>query len=172
MHTWRATALALGLAVQLSPTSAHALDAFEIEVYDGTANAPRDFSVELHLNHYAAGPGANDGTELALRAQTHFTLEPSFGLFRWWEVGGYLQAAERADGHFDFAGAKLRSKFVTTTAFQSTFDWAPTWSFRGAETSTKRRVGRPASPNPRLGGRPLARRRESRFLACRCRART
>ena len=55
--------------------------------------------------------------ELPLLGQTHATLEPSYGVFPWWEVGGYLQTALRADGHFDYAGVKLRSKFVSPPSF-------------------------------------------------------
>src|SRR5262249_36800104 len=45
--------------------------------------------------------------------QTHLTFEPSFGMTPWWEIGGYLQTTLRGDGHFDYAGSKVRSKFVT-----------------------------------------------------------
>src|SRR5262249_54500624 len=44
--------------------------------------------------------------------QTHLTLEPSLGLTPWWEIGAYLQSTIRPDGQFDYAGVKLRSKFV------------------------------------------------------------
>jgi hypothetical protein len=92
---------------------ARAVDPFEIQVYDGTANAPRVFGLELHLNHVATGHGTATAPEIPLLGQTHATLEPSFGIFPWWEVGCYLQSALRADGHVDYAGFKLRSKFVT-----------------------------------------------------------
>src|ERR1700742_1445720 len=111
----RVTALAVAVAGAVSSAArpAHAVDPFEIQVYDGTANAPGVFGLELHLNHVATGYGTATPPEIPLRGQTHATLEPSFGLFPWWEVGCYLQSALRADGHVDYAGAKLRSKFVT-----------------------------------------------------------
>jgi hypothetical protein len=96
---------------------ARALDPFEIQVYDGTANAPHVFGLELHLNHVATGDATAPPPETPLRGQTHATLEPSFGLFPWWEIGCYLQSALRADGHVDYAGAKLRSKFVVPPSF-------------------------------------------------------
>ncbi len=105
------------LAVFLTARSARALDPFEIQVYDGTANAPHVFGLELHLNRVATGYATATAPELPLRGQTHVTLEPSFGLFPWWEIGAYLQSALRADGHYDFAGVKLRSKFVTPPSF-------------------------------------------------------
>ena len=106
---------AVGLAalIALASPRARALDPFEIQVYDGTANAPGAFGLELHLNHVATGHASATSPELPLLGQTHATLEPSYGLFPWWELGAYLQTSLRADGRFDYAGVKLRSKFVT-----------------------------------------------------------
>jgi hypothetical protein len=113
----RICALAAALAMAASTTPARAIDPFEIQVYDGTSNAPRVFGLELHLNHWATGHASATAPELPLRGQTHFTLEPSYGLFPWWELGAYLQTAVRAGGHYDWAGVKLRSKFVTPPSF-------------------------------------------------------
>lgn len=110
---------ALVAATLLCSASARAGDPFEIQVYDGTANAPGVFGLELHLNDWATG-NRTDFTppEAPLHGQFHATLEPSFGLFPWWEIGGYLQGAVRTDdGVVDWAGAKLRSKFVTPPSF-------------------------------------------------------
>ncbi len=108
------------LAVSLvlaAPRPAHALDPFEIQVYDGTANSPGAVGVELHLNHVATGQASATPPEVPLLGQTHATLEPSYGLFSWWELGGYFQTSLRADGHFDYAGVKLRNKFVSPPSF-------------------------------------------------------
>jgi hypothetical protein len=113
----RAVAAASALVSALAAPPARALDPFEIQVYDGTANAPRVFGLELHLNRVATGYASATPPELPLRGQTHLTLEPSFGLFPWWELGAYFQTALRADGHYDWAGLKLRSKFVTPPSF-------------------------------------------------------
>jgi hypothetical protein len=96
--------------------SALAIDPFEIQVYDGTANDPHVFGLELHTNGVIRGLPQTapplPAPELAQDHQLHFTLEPSYGIFSWWEIGGYFQTAI-ADGSFDYAGVKLRSKFVT-----------------------------------------------------------
>jgi hypothetical protein len=92
---------------------AAAVDPFEIQVYDGTANPPGVPGLELHLNEWATGHRDATPPELPLHGQLHATLEPSFGVLPWWEVGGYLQTSLREDGTFDYAGVKLRSKFVT-----------------------------------------------------------
>jgi hypothetical protein len=88
------------LAVVLWARTALAVDPFEWQVYDGSANAPLRPGLEAHVNA---------STARALR----LTLEPSYGLTPWWELGGYLQTAMTADGVYRYAGVKLRSKFVT-----------------------------------------------------------
>ncbi len=98
---------------------ARAIDPFEIQVYDGTASDPGEAGLEVHLNRVADGDRLGAPPELATHHQTHMTLEPSFGLTRTWEVGGYFQTALRADGTFDYAGVKLRSKHVVPP------DWHP-----------------------------------------------
>jgi hypothetical protein len=107
-----ARSLSLVAAVELLAASSSAVDPFEIQVYDGTADRVGEAGLELHLNRVFAGLTTAPAPELPLDHQSHATLEPSFGVFPWWEIGGYFQTALRGDGVFDFAGVKLRSKFV------------------------------------------------------------
>jgi hypothetical protein len=98
--------------------AAREMDPFEIQVYDATANAQRAIGVELHVNGVVRGSSElPQAPEIPLDHQAHFTLEPSYGLFDWWELGGYLQTAITPDGTFRYAGVKLRSKFVTPPKF-------------------------------------------------------
>jgi hypothetical protein len=112
---------ALGLVVVTK--SARAVDAFEIQVYDGTANAPGVLGLELHMNTVTVGLKTSPSPpEYPENHQSHLTLEPSIGLFPWWELGGYFETAIRgAPGEFDYAGVKLRNKFVTPP------NWSPHW---------------------------------------------
>jgi hypothetical protein len=97
-------------------------DPFEIQVYDGTANAPGVPGLELHVNDWATGHRLSNPPEAPLHGQFHATLEPSLGITPSWELGAYLQSAVRTDdGAVDWAGIKLRSKLVTPP------DWDPHW---------------------------------------------
>ena len=98
---------------------ARALDAFEIQVYDGTSDPAGVPGLELHVNGVASGLTTAPAPELAPNHQVHFTLEPSYGVTSTWELGGYLQTALLPDGTYDFAGAKLRSKLVTSPAWST-----------------------------------------------------
>jgi hypothetical protein len=110
------------LAVLGQPGTARAGDPFEIQVYDGLANPPGVFGLELHLNDWATGWREADSPEAPLHGQLHATFEPSIGVTPFWELGGYLQFAELTDeGTFKWAGVKLRSKFVTPP------DWDRNW---------------------------------------------
>ena len=100
-------------AASLSARAARAVDPFEIQVYDGTANDPGAVGLELHLNTVPNGLKSAEPPELAPHHQTHLTFEPSLGVRPWWELGGYFQVALAADGRLRYAGVKLRSKFVT-----------------------------------------------------------
>lgn len=106
----RATALLL--ASGLYARTSAAIDPFEIQVYDGTANAPGVPGLELHLNRVLIGLRSSEPPELPPHNQTHLTFEPSLGVLPWCELGGYFQSTLRADGQLDYSGVKLRSKFV------------------------------------------------------------
>jgi hypothetical protein len=98
----------------LAATPARAVDRFEIQVYEGDINEPRQAGLELHSNFVADGRRAAEFPGEAVPNHTwHNTLEPSFGVLEWWELGAYLQfatAPSRAEAHF--GGWKLRTKFV------------------------------------------------------------
>lgn len=106
--------LGVMLGVTLAcPRVALAVDPYEIQVYDGAANPAGAPGLEVHMNTVAEGQKSADPPELPSHHQSHLTLEPSFGVTSFWELGAYLQSALEPDGRFDYAGAKLRSKFVT-----------------------------------------------------------
>jgi hypothetical protein len=104
-------ALAASL-VRASP--AWAVDPFEIQVYEGDINEPLQPGLELHTNFVAAGRKTSAfPSEVVPDGTLHVTLEPSFGVLEWWELGAYLQLATapaRSQAHF--GGFKLRTKFV------------------------------------------------------------
>jgi hypothetical protein len=108
----RTFAAAFVVALGLASAPARA-DLWEIQVYNGLANAPRVMGLEVHMNHVASGIKKDDGPERAPDGRSHLTLEPSLGVTPWWELGMYFQAAKRKSGELDYAGMKIRSKFVT-----------------------------------------------------------
>ena len=116
-HLGVAAPIIAGVIAAAFPAVARATDPFEIQVYDGTANKPGVFALELHANSVIRG--LRDSTlsapppEAPQDRQTHFTFEPQIGVTDFWEVGGYFQTAILPDSTFYYAGIKLRSKFVS-----------------------------------------------------------
>ncbi|TMA84090.1 MAG: hypothetical protein E6J63_23550 [Deltaproteobacteria bacterium] len=93
----------LALLTLLAAAPVMAFDAFEIQVYDGTADQQGQAGLEVHLIRPRAGT-------------FNVTFEPSYGVLPFWELGGYLQTS---DGRYE--GAKLRTKFVIPEG------WHPNW---------------------------------------------
>ena len=75
------------LALALVSLRARAIDPFEIQVYDATANEPGAPGLELHVNRVFSGLTTAASPELPQNHQSHFTLEPSLGLTPFWELG-------------------------------------------------------------------------------------
>ena len=98
------------LVLVFLPLSAAAQDAFEIQVYNSETAPPLQVGAEMHLNHFFVGSKVFDGEERPTDHVTHLTLEPHVGIASWCEAGAYFLMAFRADGHFDFAGIKVRFK--------------------------------------------------------------
>ncbi|HME71967.1 MAG TPA: hypothetical protein VKM54_19160 [Myxococcota bacterium] len=92
---------------------AHAIDAFEIQVYDTTINEPLQPSLEVHYNNVLEGRSVPEyPNEIPPDHLNHLTLEPALGITRYLEVGSYLQFVIDSHGEGHWAGAKLRTKWV------------------------------------------------------------
>jgi len=64
MRRLQVAVVSLAALVTLLPRPACAVDPFDIEVYDGTANQPGAPSVELHANSVASGLRTSVAPEL------------------------------------------------------------------------------------------------------------
>jgi hypothetical protein len=90
-----------------------AMDAFEIQVYQNDVNAPGQFGLEGHINYTIDGrKRASYSGEQPPNHVGRLTFEPAFGVTEFLELGGYLQTMMNGDGHYEYAGVKLRGKFV------------------------------------------------------------
>jgi hypothetical protein len=113
--------LIVGLFVLL-PATARALDPFEIQVYEGDINQPRQVGLEVHSNIAIPRPDPPGPWTPASESLLRITLEPSFGLLEWWELGAYLQSAfelGKMRGHA--GGFKLRSKWIVPRRLTGSF---------------------------------------------------
>jgi hypothetical protein len=96
---------------------AWALDAFEVQVYSAALNAPRQATVELHLNYPAVGGKQPEyAGQLSRQGMAHMATEFAYGVAPAWELGAYVQAAVSRHAKLYYGGAKLRAKFVVPAA--------------------------------------------------------
>jgi hypothetical protein len=103
----------LGAFFSLLPIQALAIDAFEIQVYNGSINSIGEYSLETHLNHVFSAKKTPDFEEQTPYAHlTHLTFEFARGMTPFWEAGAYLQTAITQSPNLEWAGVKLRSKLV------------------------------------------------------------
>lgn len=102
-----------GCAILAAASCAHAALSDEIQVYDDTVNAPGEFGLETHINTTLRGRGTPDWAgEITPHHGTRVTAEFSYGLTETLEAGLYLPSNIDAQGNYDFAGPKLRLKWV------------------------------------------------------------
>jgi len=115
-------AIALGLLAGLVTAQAHALDAFEIQVYEAEINRPWHPGLEIHTNYTFSGNKIPEyaGQEVAHHA-TRLTLEPAIGITDYLEVGAYLQNLVNGAGEYRFSGFKLRTKWVIPRRYTGQF---------------------------------------------------
>jgi hypothetical protein len=114
--------LALGLSALGYPTVAGAGDLFEIQVYEAEVNDPGQFALEVHTNYTVRGRTLPEyAGEQSPHHVGRLTLEPALGITEYLELGAYLQNMVNADGHYDFAGWKLRTKWVVPGRYTGKF---------------------------------------------------
>jgi hypothetical protein len=112
---------AVVLACSLGSRAA-ALDLYEVQVYDGSINRPREIGLEVHLNGTLSGrTEAAYLHEIPPHQAFRMTLEPAIGVTEWFEAGAYLQHQIVPGYGLRYAGFKLRGKFVIPTRLTGNF---------------------------------------------------
>ncbi|MEI6484765.1 MAG: hypothetical protein WCO11_00705 [Sphingomonadales bacterium] len=126
------------VALACLASAAHAQLADEIQVYDDGLNGKGKYGLELHLNNSLQGRRAPAYLgEIPPGNATRVTFEGSYGLGGGFEAGAYLDNVVTRDGTPQFAGAKLRLKWIGKTA-----DIAPDGSGGGWFYGLNMEVGR------------------------------
>ena len=97
---------------------ARAIDFYEIQIYDTHTAPPQHLTLELHSNtvNTATGVEAKDALH---PYQIHETLEATYGLLQWLEVGQYIATAKLGNGDYEYAGARTKIHF----GIPQTADW-------------------------------------------------
>ena len=113
--------LALSLCVAgmlVAARPAHAIDFYEIQIYDTDTTAQGHLTLELHSNTTSTATGQLAKSQLVVH-QVHETLEGTYGVLRWLEIGQYFCTAKLSNGDYEYAGSRTKVHF----GIPQTFEW-------------------------------------------------
>ena len=97
---------------------ARAIDFYEIQIYDTDTAPVGNLELELHSNSVTTATGAQAKEAMDVY-QVHETVEGTFGVLRWLEIGQYFcTAVFPADG-YQYAGSRSKIHF----GIPQTFEW-------------------------------------------------
>jgi hypothetical protein len=106
------------VAMLAAAHSSFAIDFYEIQIYD-TDTAPLGHLVlELHSNTATTATGELAKSQMDVH-QIHETLEATYGLLRWLEVGQYFATAKLSNGDYEYSGSRTKVHF----GIPQTFEW-------------------------------------------------
>ncbi|HXN13326.1 MAG TPA: hypothetical protein VN865_09485 [Candidatus Acidoferrales bacterium] len=106
------------LAIVVAPRIACAIDFYEIQIYPTETDPQYHLQVELHSNSTTTSAGA-EAKEQIDPHQIHETIETTYGLLPYLEVGQYFCTAKLDDGHYEYAGSRSKLHF----GIPQTMEW-------------------------------------------------
>lgn len=122
MQGWAKNKIALTvLAVLLAAIAARrawAIDFYEIQIYPVETTPPEKLELELHSNSVVSATGAEAKSQL-VPYQIHETVEATYGLTDYVEVGQYFCTAKLDNGDYEYAGSRTKMHF----GIPQTFEW-------------------------------------------------
>lgn len=95
----------------LSAIPLRAQESFEIAVYPSATAHAGEWEFEGHFNYASRGTTAFAGAVAPTQGQLRFAGEVTRGITNYWEMSGYLLAAQVPDFGIRYAGWRLRSRF-------------------------------------------------------------
>ena len=101
-----------------SPGASHAIDFYEIQIYDTDTTPAGHLTLELHSNTTSTATGELAKSQMDVH-QIHETLEGTYGVRRWLEVGQYFATAKLSNGDYEYSGARTKVHF----GIPQTFEW-------------------------------------------------
>jgi hypothetical protein len=111
--------VALGIAAALVGTrEARAIDFYEIQIYDTDTAPVGHLTLELHSNSTATATGELAKGEMDVY-QVHETVEGTFGVLHWLEIGQYLCTAVFPGDSYQYSGSRSKIHF----GIPQTFEW-------------------------------------------------
>jgi hypothetical protein len=95
-----------------------AIDFYEIQIYDTDTAPVGHLTLELHSNTTTTATGYLAKSQIDVH-QIHETVEGTYGVLRWLEVGQYFATAKLSNGEYEYAGSRTKVHF----GIPQTFEW-------------------------------------------------
>ena len=112
-------ALLICMAAMLATARpSHAIDFYEIQIYDTDTAPVGHLTLELHSNTTSTATGQLAKSQTDVH-QIHETLEATYGILRWLEVGQYFATAKLSNGDYEYSGSRTKVHF----GIPQTFEW-------------------------------------------------
>ena len=105
-------------AILAAARPSHAIDFYEIQIYDTDTEPVGHVTLELHSNTTTTATGESAKSEMDVH-QIHETLEATYGVMRWIEIGQYFATAKLSNGNYEYSGSRTKIHF----AIPQTFEW-------------------------------------------------
>ncbi|MDB5107731.1 MAG: hypothetical protein JWM69_672 [Candidatus Binatus sp.] len=91
-------------------SNARAIDFYEIQIYPVETDPVGHLQLELHSNTVTTATGSQTREEIS-PYQIHETLEATYGVLSYLEIGQYLCTAKLDEGRYEYAGARTKVHF-------------------------------------------------------------
>lgn len=106
------------IAMLADAHSSHAIDFYEIQIYDTDTTPVGHLTLELHSNTTSTATGQLAKSQIDVH-QIHETLEATYGVLRWVEIGQYFATAKLSNGEYEYSGSRTKIHF----GIPQTFEW-------------------------------------------------
>lgn len=146
----------LALAIVALAGRADAIDFYEIQIYPVETTPQNHLQLELHSNSVTTATGSEAHSTI-VPYQIHETLEATYGVTPYLEVGQYFATARLDAGEYEYAGSRSKVHF----GIPASAEW-PLQIGGNVELDYMRRA---AEENPlNLELRPIVEKRIGRFM--------
>ena len=114
----KAALIAIAVTLVFAAGNAHAIDFYEIQIYPTETAPVGHLQLELHSNSVTTATGV-EAREQINPYQIHETLEATYGVLAWGEIGQYFATVRLDNGNYEYAGSRSKFHF----GIPQTMDW-------------------------------------------------
>ncbi|HSU91759.1 MAG TPA: hypothetical protein VLI44_09910, partial [Sporolactobacillaceae bacterium] len=105
------------IAILAAARPSPAIDFYEIQIYDTDTEPVGHVMLELHSNTTTTATGESAKSAMDVH-QIHETLEATYGVLHWMEIGQYFATAKLSNGNYEYSGSRTKIHFAIPQSFE------------------------------------------------------